>query len=242
MSASIVNYDALNFAPRSPHHVTIATDSDPNALSVAWVDGSSMSRESMSQAVSNLEHRFIVTAFDSVSSCAFCSNRRFDVVVYYSHDPETISLADITWLRETLPSAGLVVLSDAIKLQQDVIKAVVAQRVSGLILTRYATLSMVVSSIGLVASGGMSIAKELLINDYRPEQQMAQSPAGRRHLTRREVDVLALLKQGKPDKLIADALNLRVSTVKVHVRNLIRKMGATNRTQVALELVPKTAL
>jgi DNA-binding NarL/FixJ family response regulator len=154
--------------------------------------------------------------------------------VYYSHDPETISLADVTWLREALPSAGLVVLSDAIKLQRDVIKAVVAQRVSSLILTRYATLSMVVSSIGLVASGGMSIAREFLIGDWQPEQQMSRSPAGRSQLTRREVDVLALLKRGGSDKAIANALDMSVSTVKVHVRNLMRKMGATNRTQAAM--------
>jgi DNA-binding NarL/FixJ family response regulator len=193
-----------------------------------------MSRESMSQAVSNFGRRFIVTPLDSVSSCAFYSDRRFDVVVYYSHDPETISLADVTWLRKASPSAGLVVLSDAIKLRQDVVKAVVAQRVFGLILARYATLNMVVSSIRIVASGRMSIAREFLIGDWQPEQQVSRSPTGRSQLTRREIDVLALLKRGSSDNAIANALDKSVSTAKVHVRNPIRKMGATNRTQVAM--------
>ena len=43
--------------------------------------------------------------------------------------------------------------------------------------------------------------------------------------------VLAQLRQGKANKLIAHELSMSESTVKVHVRNIMRKMGATNRTQ-----------
>ncbi len=41
------------------------------------------------------------------------------------------------------------------------------------------------------------------------------------------------LKQGKANKIIAHELGMSESTVKVHVRNIMRKMGATNRTQAA---------
>jgi DNA-binding NarL/FixJ family response regulator len=41
------------------------------------------------------------------------------------------------------------------------------------------------------------------------------------------------LQQGKANKIIAYELGMSESTVKVHVRNIMRKMGATNRTQVA---------
>ena len=53
-------------------------------------------------------------------------------------------------------------------------------------------------------------------------------------LTRRQDDVLELLKVGRSNKEIARALNLSESTVKIHVRQLMKKMGAANRTQVAL--------
>jgi DNA-binding NarL/FixJ family response regulator len=46
--------------------------------------------------------------------------------------------------------------------------------------------------------------------------------------------VLELIKDGKPNKIIAYELGLSLCTVKVHARNLIRKMGATNRTEAAV--------
>jgi DNA-binding NarL/FixJ family response regulator len=50
-------------------------------------------------------------------------------------------------------------------------------------------------------------------------------------LTSRQINVLARLRQGKANKIIAHELQMSESTVKVHVRNIMRKMGATNRTQ-----------
>jgi DNA-binding NarL/FixJ family response regulator len=53
-------------------------------------------------------------------------------------------------------------------------------------------------------------------------------------LTARERQVLERLQLGSPNKLIARQLNLRESTVKVHIRRILRKLGAVNRTQAAL--------
>lgn len=54
-------------------------------------------------------------------------------------------------------------------------------------------------------------------------------------LTQREQDVAALVAQGLADKQIAEALDLQVGTVKVHVKNLLRKSGAENRTKFAIQ-------
>ena len=52
-------------------------------------------------------------------------------------------------------------------------------------------------------------------------------------LTPRELSVLDLLREGKPNKLIAAGLSMEESTVKVHVRNILKKLHAANRTQAA---------
>ena len=60
-----------------------------------------------------------------------------------------------------------------------------------------------------------------------------------RKLTRRERDVLSLLAEGHPNKEIARRLELQEVTVKVHLKGVFRKLGATNRTQavrIAIEL------
>ncbi len=50
----------------------------------------------------------------------------------------------------------------------------------------------------------------------------------------RQVAVLSLLIEGKANKEIARALAMEESTVKVHVRHIMRKLGVTNRTQAAI--------
>jgi DNA-binding NarL/FixJ family response regulator len=53
-------------------------------------------------------------------------------------------------------------------------------------------------------------------------------------LSEREHEVLAALRNGLSNKVIAGELKLSENTVKIHVRNVIRKLGATNRTMAAL--------
>ena len=53
-------------------------------------------------------------------------------------------------------------------------------------------------------------------------------------LTRREQHVLAALKLGLPNKLIAVKLNLSENTVKMHIQHIMRKCSAHNRTEAVL--------
>lgn len=54
--------------------------------------------------------------------------------------------------------------------------------------------------------------------------------------TQRQQEVITALRRGKANKIIAYELNLRESTVKVHIRNIMKKLKATNRTEVAYKL------
>ena len=56
-------------------------------------------------------------------------------------------------------------------------------------------------------------------------------------LTEKERQVLEHLSSGESNKGIASALNISDSTVRVHVRAVIRKLGVKNRTQAALQAV-----
>ena len=50
-------------------------------------------------------------------------------------------------------------------------------------------------------------------------------------LTQREAEILAHLIEGETNKHIARSLNLQEITVKIHVRNIYRKIGAQNRAR-----------
>jgi DNA-binding NarL/FixJ family response regulator len=62
----------------------------------------------------------------------------------------------------------------------------------------------------------------------------SQPPLASLGLTPRQTDVLALLLQGKPNKLIARDLNLSVETVKDHVAAVLRTLNVSSRTQAVL--------
>jgi DNA-binding NarL/FixJ family response regulator len=52
-------------------------------------------------------------------------------------------------------------------------------------------------------------------------------------LTERELEVLAMVPRGHPNKVIAFNLGVSAHTVKVHLHNIIFKLGVRNRTEAA---------
>jgi len=59
--------------------------------------------------------------------------------------------------------------------------------------------------------------------------ETAPSPADRYGLTARELDVVALVAEGRTNRQIADALFISSKTASVHVSNILAKLGVTNR-------------
>ncbi|QYK02131.1 response regulator [Shewanella psychrotolerans] len=53
-------------------------------------------------------------------------------------------------------------------------------------------------------------------------------------LTPRELQILELLAEGKSNRVISEQLHISEGTVKVHVKNLLRKANAKSRTEMAV--------
>ena len=62
------------------------------------------------------------------------------------------------------------------------------------------------------------------------EEDLSDDHAARPALSPREAEVLALLAEGAPNKVIARRLNISVHTAKFHVAAILIKLGAANRT------------
>ena len=90
-------------------------------------------------------------------------------------------------------------------------------------------------ALGLVLSGEVYLPRGVLTRwtERRPE---APRSGGRAldQLTPRQSEVLAQLTLGLSNKEIARALGLLESTVKVHVKTILKKLAASNRTQAAM--------
>src|SRR5206468_7307027 len=75
------------------------------------------------------------------------------------------------------------------------------------------------------------------LQDAGHERQVSQpSVHSMLGLSERQDAVADAVAQGKPNKIIAYELDLCESTVKVHIRTIMRKLQARNRTEVAFKL------
>lgn len=76
--------------------------------------------------------------------------------------------------------------------------------------------------------------------EVRPEPHQKLPTLEDVGLTPRQTEVLGLLLQGLPNKLIARQLNLSVETVKDHVAAVLRALGVSSRTQAVLAVSQMT--
>jgi DNA-binding NarL/FixJ family response regulator len=202
---------------------------------VAWIDGCLLTRQCMLQAILRAQPLLVIVPFESACDCIKAPARQIDLIVYHDHETNSVNRVDILRLRDAFPSARFVVLSDARALEAATVKDVLMRGASGFILTSQTSLVMLLSALILVASGGTFVPKEFFFaQGNRESPSIMKEPRTGRHLTHRELEVLALIKVGKPNKLIAHELNLSEATVKVHARNIMRKTGSGNRTHLAV--------
>ena len=98
--------------------------------------------------------------------------------------------------------------------------------VHGFIPTSLST-EVAVQALRLVCAGGTFVPSSCL------QSLPDKGQEGGGFLTGRQLQVVEAIRQGKPNKIIAYELNMCESTVKVHVRAIMKKLKARNRTEVA---------
>jgi DNA-binding NarL/FixJ family response regulator len=139
--------------------------------------------------------------------------------------------AQIAQVRTSARTAPLVVMSDSE--QADLILAVMEGGANGFIPADI-SLEVAAHALRLVVAGGQYFPVHTLLAAQRAIEAAPPMEAGGKGMfTRRQIAVIDALRQGKANKIIAYELNMCESTVKVHIRNIMKKLKAKNRTQVA---------
>lgn len=85
----------------------------------------------------------------------------------------------------------------------------------------------------ILAAFEQSTPPDLLAPPIVPGLARNDLPKPLLDLTQREMEVLELVERGFPNKSIANSLNISANTVKIHLHNIISKLGAQNRTGAA---------
>ena len=212
--------------------VSPATEAGP--LNIALVDCYQLSQECLAKAFEELQPRPMVSVFETVQASVSGVHKEFDLIVYYTHSndlSEKLIVRDVQAFRQVFKTAPVIILSDAEDAQHPkTIRSALRNGVQGFIPTRTTGLPITFAAIRFIAAGGVFAPVDLLLTN---RSDHAVEAARQSRLTARQMGVLVHLQQGKANKIIAHELGMSESTVKVHVRNIMRKIGATNRTQAA---------
>ena len=142
------------------------------------------------------------------------------IVLSLAEAAEGVGAETLRLLAERFPLAPVVVLSS--NSDPEFARTVIRSGAKGYVPCTMG-FEIAVEAVRFVLAGG----------SYAPTDCLVAPSA--KPATGREMAVLRCIQQGKSNKVIAYELNMCESTVKVHVRNLMKKLKAKNRTEVAIK-------
>lgn len=167
----------------------------------------------------------------------------FDLALVDLTMPGGHGTAHLAEVIETLPQLRVIVLSGS----EDpaLMKDLLAMGAHGFIPKAYSP-EVMLSAVRLVMSGGTYVPPMMLQENHVAPVPPTSNGAGfadnartleerlRKLLTERQIDVLRLLSQGKPNKLIARDLGISEGTVKIHLAAIFRALNVRNRVEAVV--------
>ena len=153
------------------------------------------------------------------------------VIVSWMEASNEVNTNVLNALSELVPNVPVVVLAQTNDV--DLARTAIRHGAKGFIPCTLG-FDIAVEAMRFVLAGGTYVPMDCVLATG-PSVLASPVPRPSGGVTAREVAVVRALQQGKSNKVIAYELNMCESTVKVHVRNLMKKMKAKNRTDLAIK-------
>jgi DNA-binding NarL/FixJ family response regulator len=213
--------------------------SDRARRHLAIVDPSRLRRDCLKLALGLQARRWHVTDVAAAADLVRLVGQGagFAVILFGGPTASHINLGDLDLLLAAAPATPILVAAECDDRERA--RAILRAGARGFLPTNL-SLRVLVAALERVRAGGSYVP--LVLTEPALPAATADSPvAPWCALTRRQREVLALITQGLSNKVIAAALATSESTVKVHVKNIIRRLNVANRTQAALLAVRAAA-
>ena len=165
----------------------------------------------------------VAQASDGDEAVGLFRSHRPDVTLMDIRMPKVNGIAAISSIRQEYPHARIVVLTTSAGDAQ-ILRAFKAGAVGYLLKNLLRT--ELVETIRLVYNGHKRIPAEIA-------QQIAEHAADD-SITTRELDVLRRVANGNSNKIIASDLNISEYTVKNHLKSILSKLNASDRTHAVM--------
>ncbi len=189
-------------------------------------------REGLKSLLSGSQFEVVGEADDVSQARAPLGDRTPSVVILDFSAELGHAVDDVTHLRGILPEAKIIVLVEALSSQT--LAACLGAGAHGYLI-KDISVDALLQSLRLVMLGEKVFPTHLAALLVNGMADTAPARKATSHgLSEREGQVLQCLVQGDSNKIIANRLNITVATIKVHMKSLLRKINATNRTQAAI--------
>jgi DNA-binding NarL/FixJ family response regulator len=210
-------------------------------MNVLIVDDHALFRHGLSLTLAELfDGASISQAGNADEAIALVSgqSRRFDLVLIDLVMPGMNGLEGIRLLREHLGDTPVVVVSSSEDPSD--IKSALERGARGYVLKSSAA-EVLGHALPLILAGevyvpAIALSRGEILASRAAEAGGSGKPArpAEKAMTRRQIEVLKRLVRGESNKEIARGLGMLESTVKVHVKAILYKLGVKNRTQAAI--------
>lgn len=199
----------------------------PGRLRVLLADDHRMIVEMFSVYLTSNENMDVVIATDYTEAEQHLkSDPAFDLVLLDYNMPGMDGPAGLRSAMDLAGGAPVAIITGSLVRRQ--LDDLLAAGAAGVIL-KTTPLRSLANAIRFIASGERYLPMELI---RQPAESGRGAPLGL--LSPKEMTVLELLAEGKPNRSIANELSLAEPTVKMHVTAICRKLGAGNRTQAVV--------
>ena len=210
---------------------TRALEGDP----VVIIHGCPLYRDCFTRAVVESIKNPIV-AYSGANSFLETSDRRAALLILCISGiaPEQAERQLETLLAEKEPGTIVVVVGDHESSSR--VRQLMGKGIRGYIPTSL-PLRATIEALNLIQAGGTFAPADSLLDPVSESANDSVTTARSNTammFTAKQTAVIEAIRRGKANKVIAYELNMCESTVKVHVRNIMKKLQAKNRTQVAL--------
>jgi DNA-binding NarL/FixJ family response regulator len=212
-------------------------------ISVLLVDDQTLVRSGIRGLLElSVDIRVVAEAVDAASAMQALQQRAYDIMLLDNRMPGETGVELLERMRTqciAVPAIVLTTFDDDESLLRSLRAGAKGYLLKDISFERLCEAIRQVATGGTMFRPALSERVERSLANERVDHTETRPLEGLEHLTRREIEILALMAGGLSNREIADSLGASEGTIKNHVSNVLAKLGVRDRVRAVLKAIDR---